>query len=246
MHQALSGHTPPVALLVQHWKPHAAGLPPHLSMAVDTHAFGAPSLQLPWPPCCRCTVQQVRTVKGTAPHGRGYHEAVVHRNSVYLLSGRDNSEHGDLYVQVMRRLSETPPFRQLAAGGCRLCLCRSCSRLMCRAYISACCACFAVCNPAGLSRQHVPAFRHISSSSESACPGLQDGLWQFDCVLNKWLKPSVAAGEPLQRSSHRSVVWGDQVLTCHCCMARYVEHSLQPPHSADHRLEFAACPQHLS
>ena len=60
----------------------------------------------------------MRTAKGNnkAPHGRGYHEAVVHRDSVYLLSGRDDAEHTDLYVQVIRRLNETPPCRQLAAG----------------------------------------------------------------------------------------------------------------------------------
>eukprot|EP00891_Asterochloris_glomerata_P002487 jgi/Astpho2/2487/fgenesh1_pg.00048_%23_16_t len=86
-----------------------------------------------------CTVQQMRTVKDKAPHGRGYHEAVVHHDSVYLLSGRDDAEHADRYVQ--------------------------------------------------------------------------DSVWQFDCVLNKWLKPSMVVGEPLQRSSHRSVAWGDQVLT---------------------------------
>ena len=86
----------------------------------------------------------------------------------------------------------------------------------------------------------------INSFPESARPGLQDSVWQFDCVLNKWLKPSMVVGEPLQRSSHRSVAWGDQVPTCRCCMAHNVEHSLQLPHSADCRLEFAACSQRSS
>ena len=112
---------------------------------------------------------------------------------------------------------------------------------MCRAYRSACCACFVVSDSAGPSRQ--PSGSTINSLSESACPDLQDCLWHFDCVLNKWSRPSMAVGEPLQRSSHRSVVWGDQVLICYCCMAHHVELSLQPLHCAGRRLEFAACPQ---
>ena len=138
---------------------HAAGLPAHLSMAAQTLAIRALSLQLPRLPCCRCTVQQMRTVKDKAPHGRGYHEAVVHHDSVYLLSGRDDAEHADRYVQVMGRPNETPPFRQLAAGAYPLCLCWSCRELICRAYFSACCACFYMSDSVGLSRQHVAAFR---------------------------------------------------------------------------------------